>query len=67
MADDLENSYQKAVKKLEEMADLLKAGRKENFPPLKLQSKISPQFSRKDTSIWWKEQKNTSGKETFSR
>ena len=46
MADDLENSYQKAVKKLEEMADLLKAGRKEKFPPLKLQSKISPQFSR---------------------
>ena len=44
--DDLENSYQKAEKKLAEMADLIRNGEKEEFRPLQLGSTISPQFPK---------------------
>ena len=46
MLDDLENSYQKAEKKLAEMADLIRNGEKEEFRPLQLGSTISPQFPK---------------------
>ena len=44
--DNLEASYREAEQKLREMENLLKKGRKKVFPPLKLKSEISPQFSR---------------------
>lgn len=44
--DNLETSYRKAEEKLREMDELLKKGKKKVFPPLKLKSEISPQFSR---------------------
>ena len=40
MLEDLEASYQKAEKKLQEMADLIRNGEKEEFPPLELESEI---------------------------
>lgn len=46
MLDDLENSYKKAELKLNEMADLIRNGAKEEFPPLKLESEIKPQFPK---------------------
>ncbi len=46
MLDDLEKSYQKAEKKLQEMADLICDGEKEEFPSLKLASEIKPQFPK---------------------
>ncbi len=46
MTQNPEESYREAVKKLEEMADLLKNGKKEKFPSLKLQSEILPQFPK---------------------
>ena len=46
MLDDLEKSYQKAEKKLQEMADLIRDGEKEEFPSLKLASEIKPQFPK---------------------
>lgn len=44
-ASDLEESYQKAEVKLEEMAQLLKTGEKMEFPPIQLKTAIKPQFS----------------------
>ena len=44
--DNLEISYREAEEKLREMEELLKKGKKKVFPPLKLKSEISPQFSR---------------------
>ena len=38
MLENLEASYQKAEKKLQEMADLIRNGEKEEFPPLELES-----------------------------
>ena len=46
MLDDLEKSYQKAEKKLQEMADLIRDGEKEEFLSLKLASEIKPQFPK---------------------
>ena len=46
MLDDLEKSYQKAEKKLQEMADLIRDGEKEEFPSLTLASEIKPQFPK---------------------
>ena len=46
MLDDLENSYQKAEKKLQEMADLIRNGQKAEFLPLQLDSEIKPQFPK---------------------
>ena len=46
MLEDLEASYQKAEKKLQEMADLIRNGEKEEFPPLELESEIKPQFPK---------------------
>lgn len=46
MLDDLEKSYQKTEKKLQEMADLIRDGEKEEFPSLKLASGIKPQFPK---------------------
>ncbi len=46
MTDDLEASYEKAEKKLQEMADLIREGKKKQFPPLKLTSPITHQFSK---------------------
>ena len=44
MTDDIENSYEAAVKKLEEMAQLIRNGEHMEFEPLKLQSEIWPKF-----------------------
>ncbi len=44
MLDNLEISFRKAEKKLQEMADLLRNGKKAEFPPLQLDSEIRPQF-----------------------
>lgn len=44
--DNLEASYREAERNLQEMEALLRKGRKKVFPPLKLKSEISPQFSR---------------------
>ena len=46
MTDDLEASYEKAVKKLEEMAQLIRNGEHMEFEPLKLQSEIQPKFPK---------------------
>ncbi len=46
MTDDLEASCRKAEEKLQEMADLIRFGKKKEFAPLKLQSEIRHQFSR---------------------
>ena len=47
MTDDLEASYEKAVKKLEEMAQLIRNGEHMEFEPLRLQSEIQPKFPKK--------------------
>lgn len=46
MADDLEASYEEAVKKLEEMAQLIRNGEHMEFEPLRLQSEIQPKFPK---------------------
>ena len=46
MLDDLENSYQKAEKKLQEMADLIRNAQKAEFLPLQLDPEIKPQFPK---------------------
>lgn len=46
MVDQLEESYEKARKTLEEMAQLLREGEPKKFPELTLQSEISPKFPR---------------------
>lgn len=46
MTDNLENSYRQAERTLKEMAALIKAGDKMEFPPLKIQSEILPQFPK---------------------
>ena len=47
MLDDLENSYQKAEKKLQEMADLIRDGEKAEFPAIdSWHSEIKPQFPK---------------------
>ena len=46
MLDDLENSLRKAEQKLQEMADLIRSGKKAEFPPLQLDSEIRPQFPK---------------------
>lgn len=46
MTDDLEASYQKAQETLEEMKQLIQDGEPITFTPLKLKSKILPQFPR---------------------
>ena len=46
MLENLEASYQKAEKKLQEMADLIRNGEKEEFPLLELESEIKPQFPK---------------------
>lgn len=46
MTENLEESYEKAVQRLQEMAELVKAGEKKEFPVLKLHSEIRPQFPK---------------------
>lgn len=46
--DNLEKAYKEAEKNLEVMAELLKSGEKKRFAPLKLHSRITPQFSREE-------------------
>ena len=46
MTDDLEASYEKAVKKLKEMAQLIRNGEHMEFEPLRLQSEIQPKFPK---------------------
>ena len=46
MTDDLEASYEKAVKKLKEMAQLIRNGEHMEFEPLRLQSEIQPKFTK---------------------
>ena len=50
MLDDLENSLRKAEQKLQEMADLIRSGKKAEFPPLQLDSEIRPQFPKEKYS-----------------
>ena len=44
--DDLENNYRKACDELNEIADLIKNGKKTEIKPLKLKSDFKPVFSR---------------------
>ena len=44
MADDLESSYKKAVQRLDQIAGLLKKGKKDEFSPLQIKTDIAPQF-----------------------
>lgn len=46
MTDDLDKSYKRACEKLEEMTKLIKKGEKNEFPPIRLQSEIKPQFPK---------------------
>lgn len=46
MTDHLEESYEKAEHRLEEMAALIRAGEKKEFAELELQSDILPQFPK---------------------
>ena len=46
MTENLEESYKKACKKLEEMTELIKKGEKRIFPPIRLRSQIQPQFPK---------------------
>ena len=46
MTDNLEESYQKAADKLEEMTRLIKKGKKKVFPPIQLKSEIKHQFPK---------------------
>lgn len=46
MTDNLEASYETAVKKLDEMAQLIRDGEHMEFEPLKLQSEIQPEFPK---------------------
>ena len=46
MTDNLEESYQKAADKLEEMTRLIQKGKKKVFPPIQLKSEIKPQFPK---------------------
>lgn len=46
MTDDLEASYEAAVKKLEEMAQLIRNGEHMEFEPLKLESEIRTKFPK---------------------
>ena len=48
MADDIDNSYEKAAQTLEEMAELIKNGAKEDFEPLTLKTEIMPRFSEEE-------------------
>ena len=42
---DLEQSYEKAEAKLNEIEKILKTGEKMEFPPIQLKTEIKPQFS----------------------
>lgn len=46
MTENLEESYKKACRKLEEMTGLIKKGEKGEFPPIRLRSQIQPQFPK---------------------
>lgn len=46
MTEDVENSYKKAEQTLQEMADLIRHGKRREFSPLKLRSEIRPQFPK---------------------
>ena len=46
MTDRLEESYQEAEEKLEKLAALIRTGERPEFPPLKLESEIAPQFPK---------------------
>lgn len=46
MTENLEASIKEAEQKLQEMADLIRNGKKKEFPPLKLKSEIRHQFSK---------------------
>ena len=46
MTDNLEASYETAIKKLDEMAQLIRDGEHMEFEPLKLQSEIQPKFPK---------------------
>lgn len=48
MTENLEESYREAEQKLEEMATLLKERKESEFPKLKLQSEILPQFPKEE-------------------
>ena len=67
MTDNLEASYETAVKKLDEMAQLIRDGEHMEFEPLKLQSEIQPKFPKKNTQIWWRKLNIISKKAIFFR
>ncbi|NCB93113.1 MAG: anthranilate synthase component I [Clostridia bacterium] len=48
MTEDVDGSYPEAQAALEEMANLIKAGKKAEFSTLKLQSEILPKFPRNE-------------------
>jgi anthranilate synthase component 1 len=48
MTDDVDASYEKARKDLEELATLIREGKKKEFQPLKLQSEITPKFPKEE-------------------
>ena len=44
----LKQAYEEAVQRLERLAALIRGGERKEFPPLKLQSELKPQFSREE-------------------
>lgn len=57
MTKDLEASYEKAVKELDEMAALIKNGKQEEFPSLVLKSEITPEFPKEQYAAMVKKAK----------
>ena len=43
---DVENSYEKAAKELEELERLLNSGARADFKPLRLEDELKPVYSR---------------------
>lgn len=46
--EKLEQAYEEAAQRLERLADLIRSGKRKEFPPLNLQSELKPQFSREE-------------------
>ena len=68
MTENLEESYEKAVQRLQEMAELVKAGEKKEFPVLKLHSEIRPQFPKRKILRYGRKGKSIiSAREIFFR
>jgi len=46
VTENIEAEYEKAVRKIEEMANLIKNGKKKEFKPISLLSEITPKFTK---------------------